>query len=318
MTWCKTVVWTMSLMLLLAAAPASKPAAATKATTDPASAPSRRAADAAVSAVRAAVLVLAKEFEQSLRNPAGGAGVRESSNYFMEHPDDSVTPEAVANALQGRGGDPRTTAYVRWQLLSALPEDVAQADPAIGKQLLAAYRAAPLPVPRPGLSRQDQRKLDVFVQGKKMEQEPDIKAQLDAAVSQAARQNRVIIAYRDELYRRLPKVPEAFAAGMEDLLQRMNVVADGTELAKLVVADVREWAAVEQRPQHQMLVLARAARRLADTKGPQYYTSPSWRTSTNLFAWNKSRAGVAGADALKDLAVYLEDLAAQPALELKQ
>jgi hypothetical protein len=243
--------------------------------------------------------------------------VRESANYFLDHPSSDVTPEAIVFALQSRGGEPRTSAYVKWQLLSGLPTDK-ELDPAITKQLLLAYRAAPQPIARPGISPQDQQKLDVYVQGRKMEEEPDLKAYMESAVAQADRQNKVILLYRDELYRRLPKGPETFAAALDDMTQRLNAVADAKDLAKMLVKDVREWGAAEPRSPQQMLALAKASRRLADTKGPQYYTSPSWRTSSNLFGWNKSRSGPDGASALKDLAVYLEELAQQPPLELKE
>ena len=86
---------------------------------------------------------------------------------------------------------------------------------------------------------------------------------------------------------------------------------------KALVEDVREWATMEPRPPHLMNALARAARKLADAKGPQYYQSPYWN-SANVFAWRKTRAGVDSAIKLKDLAVYLEELAAQPQLEIKE
>jgi hypothetical protein len=310
----------ISLVLLLGAAPASKPA--TSATADATSAttattrPRRGLADPGAAAVRAAVQTLAKEHEQFLRNPAGGTGVREASDYFKENPDPAVTAETVIPALQSRGGDPRTSAYIKWQLLSGLPEDGDELDPTAAKQLLAAYRAAPPPIPRPGISQQDQQKLDVYVQGRKPADEADLKAYLDTAVSQVARQNKPVLSYRDELYRKLPKTPETFAVAMDDLMQRLNAVANDEELVKALVGDVREWATLDARPPHVMNALARAARKLADAKGPQYYQSPYWHSS-NVFAWRKTRAGVDSASALKDLAVYLEELAAQPQLEIK-
>src|SRR5688572_26281375 len=150
------IVLVAMLIACLAAAPATSvttkpaPAAATSPGRSAASPTRRGSSDPAVSAVRATTLVLAKEYEQFLRSP--GTGVRESSNYFKENPDDSVTPEAIVNAVAARGGgDPRTASYVRWQLLSALPDsadDAGELDPALAKQLLIAYRTAPQPLPR--------------------------------------------------------------------------------------------------------------------------------------------------------------------------
>jgi hypothetical protein len=313
-------VVTISLMLLLGAAPASKPAApATSAPTTRGAAGIRRS-DPGSAAIRAAVQALTKEYEPVVRGGGGaGTSVREESNYFTDHPDAaSVTHDAVIAALASRtGGDPRTASYVKWQLLSALPDDGDGLDPAAAKPLLAAYRAAPLPAPRPGVAPHEQQKLDVLVKGRKQSDEADLKAALDTEVSRVARQNTVILRYRDALYGKLPKTPEAFAAAMEDLMQRLNAVASDEDLVKALVDDVREWATMESHPPHVMNALARAARRLADAKGPQYYQTPYW-SSSNVFAWRKTRAGVDSASKLKDLAVYLEELAAQPQLELKE
>ena len=291
---------------------ATSPATARPATSS--SMPRHGSSDPAAAAVRAAVVTLTKEYDQYLRN-AAGAAVRETSNYFKDTHDDTVTPDAVIAALQSRGGDPRTSAYVKWQLLSGLPNGDAL-DPSAAKQLLAAYRNAPAPLPRPGIAQQEQQKLDVYVQGKKESDEADIKAYLDTAVSQVARSNAPILKYRDALYQKLPKTPENFAAAMDDLVQRLKAAAEDKDLLKQLVADVREWATLESRPPHVMIALAHAARKLADTKGPQYYQSPYWHSS-NVFAWRKTRGSVDSASALKDLAVYLEEQAAQPALEIK-
>ena len=316
----------MMMAVLLGAAPASKPTTATtetSASTRAAMPPGLRrgAADPAVAAVRAAVVALSKEHEQFIRGGGTGTAIRETSDYFKVNPSDAVTPEAIVAAVSARGGgDARTSAYVKWQLLSALPDAVTATEelgPALVKQLLTAYRAAPRPIQRPGVSQQDQQKLDVYVQGKKQTDEADLKAYLDTAVSQVARHNSVILKYRDELYRKLPKNPETFAATMDDLMQRLSAVANDEELVKAFISDVREWATLESRPPHLMNALARAVRRLADAKGPQYYTSPYWHSS-NVFAWRKTHGGVDSESALKDLAVYLEELAAQPQLEIKE
>ena len=315
----------LSLLLLIGASSpksASSPTAATTTstttTTRATTGPSRRgAADASAAAVRAAVMALTKEHEQFLRN-AAKASLREESNYFKDHPDSAVTPDAIVAALQSRGGgDARTSAYAKWQLLSALPQQGDELDPTLARQLIAAYRAAPQPIARPGIAAQDQQKLDVYVQGKKQSDEADLKAYLDTAVSQVARQNNVILKYRDELYQKLPKTPETFAAAMDDLMQRLNTAAEDKDLVKAVVKDMREWATLESRPPHVLNALAHAVRKLADTKGPQYYQSPYWHSS-NVFAWRKTRGSVDSASALKDLAVYLEEQAAQPALEIKE
>ena len=292
---------------------------ATKPVTKPATSPatrvrgSRSADVAATNAVRAAVIALANELAANQRNPSKD-GLRTASNYFKDHPSSEITPAAIVAALQSQVGEPRAAAYVRWQLLSGLPDSI---DEATAKGLLNAYRVSPGPSMRPGCSAADQQQLDRMVQGKKEEEAAEIVAQLEQAVSRSRLENAQIIAYRDELYRRLPKNAEAFAAAMEDLKQRVTVAAEGKELVKAFTKDMRDWSLTANLSPQQLGQVAMAVRKLADTKGPQYYTSATWRASSNVLSWNKSRAGIDDSGDLKDLAVYLEELATQPALNLE-
>jgi hypothetical protein len=103
-------------------------------------------------------MVLNKEYEQYLRNQ--GTNVREASNYFKDHPEPDLTPDAIVSALASRGGDPRTSAYIKWQLLSGLPDDASAIPPQPARMMLSAYRAAPLPINRPGIALQEQQRLE--------------------------------------------------------------------------------------------------------------------------------------------------------------
>jgi hypothetical protein len=302
-----------------AAAPASKPTSSSKPTSIPTSRPVAKklvVSEAARSAVKNAIVALNKEYEQSLRKPNTDT-LRTSCNYFADHPSKDLTPEAIFPTLLTSGvGDIRATAYVRWQLLSGLPPKLD--DDAAAKQLLAAYRASPGPTPRFGVSADDQQKLDRLVQSAKLADEPDVRAKVDEAVTASRRANGPVLAYREELYRRLPKTPETFAVALDDLSQRNAAVSDAKDLIKAFVADVRAWAASsDPAPSPQTLAaLGKAVRRLADTKGPQYYDAPYWRESAHVFAWRKTRSGVDSGHALKDLAVLLEEQSRQPPIDL--
>ena len=96
----------------------------------------------------------------------------------------------------------------------------------------------------------------------------------------------------------------------------MLAAAEGKDLVKLLVADVRAWATTASPTPQTLSVLAKATRRLADTKGPQYYTTPYFNERGGVFAWRKSRAAVDSARTLKDLAVFLEEQSQQPAVDL--
>src|SRR5262249_1065171 len=147
---------------------------------------------AARAAVKNAVVALNKEFEQSLRKPADHS-LRASCNYFADHPSKDLTADAILPALLGPGvGDGKATAYVRWQLLAGLP---AKLDDAAAKQLLAAYRGAPPPIPRVGISTEDQQRMDRVIQSAKQADEPDLRGKVDEALSANRRDNSVILAY---------------------------------------------------------------------------------------------------------------------------
>jgi hypothetical protein len=164
----------------------------------------------------------------------------------------------------------------------------------------------------------DQQWMDHLTQGAREAEEPDILRQVDVAVSNVRKQNTPILAYRDELYRRLPKGAETFAAAMEDLLERCETAADGKGLVKALAKDVRTWLATESPPPPALAALARGARKLADTKGPQYYQTPYWSDRSGVYSWRKARASAdPGGHALKDLAVLLEEQSQRPPLNLE-
>ena len=304
--------WT--LLCCAAADPATQPATqrATAPIASAATQSSLRAMEEGRKAVRAAVNTLVQEYEAHRRDPA--VPLRGACTYFKEHPDETITAESVLPSLLATGGDPRLSAYVKWQLLSARPDAIE--DDALAKQLLAAYRAAPAPIPRPGISPQDRQKLDTLTQSARPGDEPSLIETLDRAVHENDKANAPVLAYRDELYRRLPKQPEVFAAAMADLHERHRAAADGKDLAKSLVSDMREWAATASPAPPTLLALAKAARRLADTKGPQYYTSPYFNERSGVFSWRRSSASVDSARALKDLAIALEEQSRQPPLDL--
>ncbi|HYO11229.1 MAG TPA: hypothetical protein VER17_19850 [Tepidisphaeraceae bacterium] len=270
----------------------------------------RSAADASRVAVRAAASALAKEFEAHLRSP-GKSDIRSACTYFKDKPSPDVTPQAIVAALGAPAGDGRTAAYVRWQLLSGVPE---APDPQYAKELLAAYRASPGPSPRPGAAPAEQQALDRALQGRTADDASGLTQQLDAAVARSRQDNAAIFSYREELYRRLPKNPDAFVMAMEDLHQRLLAGAEAKDFVKQFATDVRDWAATTPPSAAALLQTARAVRKLADARGPQYYTAAYWHEPSRRLAWRKTRAGIDAGNELKDLAVYLEEQAQhQPA-----
>jgi hypothetical protein len=266
-----------------------------------------RKTDADRRAVRAAVAALVKEFAKGEPRPA--------CTYFKDHPSKEITDAAIVEELTAPFSNARQAAYIRCQLLSGLSESP---DEQTVTQLLTGYRAAPMPFGRPGISTSEQQKLDQLVRGKTLADEADLKHQIELLFESAAKENQPILAYRDELYRRLPKDLPTFAAVLTDLNIRMAAVADGKELVKQFAKDVHDWAATKNPPPSQLAGVADAVRKLADSKGPYYYGSASWRPSSRSFTWTKTRSGIDNGKALKELADALEEQSRQPPLALEQ
>jgi hypothetical protein len=255
---------------------------------------------------------LLREYELHQSAPAEHP-LRSSSNYFDTAAAAKISPEVLVASLGSHSSDLRASCFVNAQLLSALP---ATLDDATAAALVSAYRAAPAPNARPGVSKADQPKLDSLFKGRRMADEADVTHDWQAILDAAARDNQPILAYRDELYHRLPKGFETFAAAMDDLLVRMNAVVDAKAFVKLVSTDLKEWATTASPPPDQLSALAAAARKLADSKGPQYYVSAYWRESSGSFVWRKSRAGIDTGHELKDLASFLDEQSRQPVLKV--
>ena len=297
------VLW---MLALVAAAPTSSPLSTRPATKKAA------VSDRDRSAVRTAIAALTAEYDRAMRSPANNP-LRTACDYFVEHPAGEISTEAITSVLVlPTSGDQRAAAYVRWQLLSGLPKTI---DDATAKDLLKAFRLAPAPIPRLGMSQEDQQRLERITQTARQADEPEVLSRIEEIVSARARENAPILAYREELYRRSPKTLETFAAALDDLFGRTAAAADGKTLLKSFCADVKSWANEGDSPRPAMLELAKSVRRLADTKSPPYYDTPYWREKAGVFAWRKTRSDVDSGHALKDLAALLEEQARQPVID---
>ena len=246
--------------LLLCASSAAVAAAAAKS-------PARAAVDSAVDDLR-------KEFAAHLRDPA--VRVREACDYFTEKPSPAVTVDAVFAALEAKlDPDPRTAAYVRWQLLSALPKEV---EPAVLVRALHAYRNAPPPAARFGLAPAEQSKLDGMLQGVRPTNDVVLTSRLEARVREASRANRHFLAYRDEWYRRLPKGAPTFAAALQDAYERQTLAAGAEDFAPLVIADVQNWLVAGDADPPKCAALAELIAQLRSKEPPPFYASAAVRS----------------------------------------
>jgi hypothetical protein len=190
--------------------------------------------------VAAAIAALQKEYQAYAKDPRGHT-LRTKSDYFTEHPTPEATPDAVMKALEGSvTGGSDVEAYVKWQLLSAIP---GKFSPERLKRGIAVYRRAPMPAePHPGL---DHYRLKRAINGMRKEDARDIQRQFDAAVTRFRDANEIFITYRDELFSHLPGSYEAITAGLEDVTERAGRGLNANKLFDNVAAAIRSWSITE-------------------------------------------------------------------------
>jgi hypothetical protein len=179
-------------------------------------------------AITQAITALSQEFKSNQ--------LREKSDYFGKAPSPEVTPPAIVEALERPiPGGPRAEAYVKWQLLSAIPgkfpEDLA-------KRVLAVYRRAPYPAEHPGL---DRRNLDRTVGGLRKEEMAAANKEFARLIQRLNQANEPILAYRAGLFERLPGGYDEFAAGLADLHLRVSHGLKSDRFFDTVAAGIRSW-----------------------------------------------------------------------------
>ena len=223
--------------------------------------------------VEKAIAALKREYALYEKDPAG-APLRSVPDYFADNPQ-PVDADALLGALEKPlAGNARQTAYVKWQLLSGLPETL---DDAGVRRLLKAYQKAPMPAPRYGSSPQEKRTLDALLLRARPQDDVQITAKLEQAVERSHEADRPVIAYRDELYRRLPPGRDKFFAGLEDAHERMSVAAPTSDLMDLIVDDLQAWALAGNASKAQVREVAELVGRLRLVEGPPYYASAAVR-----------------------------------------
>jgi hypothetical protein len=193
--------------------------------------------------VAAAIAALQKEYQAYAKDPRGNT-LRTKSNYFAEHPTAEATPDAIMKALEGSvSGGSDVEAYVKWQLLSAIPGKFA---PERLKRGIAVYHRAPMPAePHPGL---DHYRLKRAINGIRKEDVQNVQHQFDQAVKRFKDANEVFISYRDDLFSRLPDSYDAINAGLEDVEERASRGLNANTLFDNVAAAIRSWSITDAKP----------------------------------------------------------------------
>ena len=241
-----------------------------------------------------AIAALRQEYAAHLKS---GTALRTSCDYFAKG--SPVLPEPLLLALEKpitgvASSDARQAAYVKWQLLSGLPENL---DDATTRRLLRVYERAPVPPPRFGSSAQEKKKLDGLLAGARAQDDVRLNATLDEAVSRGTAADAPVIAFRDELYRRLPAGRDKFVAALLDANSRINVAAEKEKLAEALSKDIPAWTLAAGTDPAEVREVAELLGKLRFVESPPYYAYASvrsgqlgWRTRSDTLLTKKKFA----------------------------
>jgi hypothetical protein len=240
--------------------PAAKPGAAAAA----AEAGNKPDPKAAMAAVQAAVQSLTKELAAHEKDPK--TPLRDKSNYFTENPSPDVTPEVVLQALVSKlRPDPTGDSYIKWQLLSAVS---GKFDEKLAPTAADALMKAARPLPRPGISYDDRRKLDPLLRDVKTnDNAAEINKKLDDLVTAWEEKNKLVLTYRDELYAKLPTGPATLLARLQDAAQRGEAGIDSNIMIKGIVDDIAQWSSHDAAPRDCMAMADKVQSILLDRMG---------------------------------------------------
>ena len=263
-----------------AAQPAKEPA--TKPARTPRRANSRKPAAAKVPAVFTAALPeLRREFQQGK--------FRSKPDYFTEKTSDEMTPEIVLSLLQGKHDrSPAVDAYIKWQLLSALPTPPAELPGQFIPDLMAAYLNAPLPELRPAMAPDQKKAWDKEL--KRAHDSDEVSLQLKKEVSRVADFNTSVFDYRDALMAKMPETFEGMEACLQDVFARAQAGADTQKAAAAALGRIQKWAA--DAPPKEVNNMLDLLNRLQSQKLPTFYQGIVPNPDGGRPHWGEQASGI--------------------------
>ena len=236
--------------------------------------PDPKAAAAATKAVQAAITSLQKEL--SAHQKDSQTPLRDKCNYFVENPSPDLRPEAIVQALNSSiSPDASSDSYIKWQLLSGAPPKF---DVETGRLATIAYMKAAKPSPRPGMNVADKRQLDSLAKEvRNVDDSLAITKKLETLVASWEEHNKPDLAYRDDLYSRLPAGPEALVAHLEDVTQRIEAGYTGEHIMSETAKEITKWIDTSPPAAHLYAMAERVKKVIAKAGGK---ISPPENTKT--------------------------------------
>ena len=250
-----------------------------------------------VDPVARAVQVLTKEARDAIRLKRPFP--RTESDYFKKSPA-KVDVVKLFEALIRQGPNATIDAYVKWQLISILPDRLAlEFERAGTKVLLLAPQIAPLDgstsTTRDELTRQvaklSKDEVDLFNQSH------------ETLIHEQRERARIVICYRSEFSARLPIAEQCLKARLDELWTRGSYGLDVEAESKALFADLRTWkskAGPDQVKQMAATILDYALR-----PQPFMFDRVEWKPDESRAGWISRNIGLDGAE-LQNLAIELD------------
>jgi hypothetical protein len=269
-----------------------------------------KARAAARKAVHQAIQQLAKEFEAHGSDAA--TPLRTQCNYFTENPSTDLTPEAILEGISSVDGPIAESCYIRWQLLSGLPE---KADNKLAPQIGELYAEAPAPLANPSITPNQRAGLDSQTMRMTADQESLVNTAWSKHIEDWKAQNAPIISYSNKLFAMLPEGLGAFTLGMQDAYQRRAASGvDCSDFINSIIQSSRNWA-VAASPEELSAaaqVCDRWARAYNGSFPPQVYTSVAWNDQNRRLVWQAKGIDCVPVDTLNDFRKFLISQANTP------
>jgi len=247
-------------------------------------------------ALTKAIEDLQKEFADFSAKP-DSVELRKAPDYFKSLPADTTVDDVLSVIEKNMSGSGPQVAYVKWQLMSALPTKVEGPQAA---RVFNAYRNAPTPLTPFTADVKVRQQLDKMIVGMKDGQETAINDQLAKRNAPIAAANAPIIAYRDSLYEHLPTNLDVLMARLQDAVSRVQAGNDPDKLLGDFESEVRTWLSVGANPQ-QANALMSAVREAKKVKPMEVYTEAEFKSDNKPpgMTWKKKNINIGGAAVTK-------------------
>jgi hypothetical protein len=244
-----------------------------------------------------AIQALTKEFEEARK--INSSLPRSKSDYFNTV--DKPPLEQVLKALsQKTAKNAEADAYVRFQLLSALPGKL---EGELGVQAARLLAVAPELLPMPSSTMNERRELDKIAQQTKEANLTDVMAQWQSHVQQFEDRNQTNLDYRNQLFTRLPASRVKVDAALEDLRQRIAAGVPVADYFRTIAQDIRAYAQQSGNPS-EMRQIGQSVRMLADQAKTTVYDTIEFNAQQRRAIW-KTRDIRIDSTAAKDLIEFL-------------